>query len=118
MTRELTDTILRVVERAPDWIRRDLDSKVAVVRIRAEESLAAMIADALAQQAAAEVCRLFLEEGDGGLLLAPDAAPLGAQADLLGARATLLGLAACDDRINLRRVHLRRIILGRDLKPA
>src|SRR3546814_18979810 len=55
MTRELTDTILRVVERAPDWIRRDLDSKDAVVRIRAEESLAAMIADALAQQADAEV---------------------------------------------------------------
>ena len=51
MTQELTDTILRVVERAPQWIRRDLDSKDAVVRIRAEESLAAMIADALDGQA-------------------------------------------------------------------
>ena len=50
MTRELTDIILRVVERAPQWIRRDLDSKDAVQRIRAEESLAAMIADALDQQ--------------------------------------------------------------------
>ncbi len=53
--RELTDTILRVVERAPQWIRHDLDSKDAVARIRAEESLAAMIADALDQQAGAEV---------------------------------------------------------------
>ena len=50
MTRELTDTILRVVERAPQWIRRDLDAKDPVARIRAEESLAAMIADALDQQ--------------------------------------------------------------------
>lgn len=54
MTRELTDTILRVVERAPQWIRHDLDSKDAVARIRAEESLAAMIADALNQQAATD----------------------------------------------------------------
>jgi hypothetical protein len=54
MTRELTDTILRVVERAPEWVRRDLDSKDAVVRIRAEEALAAMIADALSRQSDAE----------------------------------------------------------------
>ena len=51
MTRDLTDAILRVIERAPQWIRRDLDSTDAVVRIRAEETLAAMIADALEQQA-------------------------------------------------------------------
>ena len=50
MTRELTDIILRVIERAPQWIRRDLDSKDAVARIRAEESLSAMIADALDSQ--------------------------------------------------------------------
>lgn len=50
MTQELTETILRVVERAPQWIRRDLDAKDSVARIRAEESLAAMIADALDQQ--------------------------------------------------------------------
>lgn len=55
MTRELTDTILRVVERAPQWIRHDLDSKDAVARIRAEEALSAMIADALNNQADAEV---------------------------------------------------------------
>jgi hypothetical protein len=53
MTRELTETVLRVVERAPQWIKRDLDSKDPVVRIRAEESLAAMIADALERQGAA-----------------------------------------------------------------
>lgn len=50
MARELTDIILRVVERAPQWIRRDLSSKDMVARIRAEESLAAMIVDALDQQ--------------------------------------------------------------------
>jgi hypothetical protein len=54
MTRELTDTILRVVERAPEWVRRDLDSKDAVVRIRAEEALAAMIAGALNKRDDAE----------------------------------------------------------------
>lgn len=51
MTQELTDTILRVVERAPQWVRRDLESKDAAARIRAEEALAAMIADALEKQA-------------------------------------------------------------------
>lgn len=54
MTQELTETILRVVERTPAWVRRDLDSKDAVARIRAEESLAAMIADALGKQPAAD----------------------------------------------------------------
>ncbi len=53
MTRELTGTILRVLERAPLWIRRDLDAKDAVARIRAEESLAAMIANALDRDAEA-----------------------------------------------------------------
>ncbi|WP_176473591.1 hypothetical protein [Sphingopyxis sp. GW247-27LB] len=50
MTRELPNIILRVVERAPQWIRHDLDSKDAIARIRAEEALAAMIADALGKQ--------------------------------------------------------------------
>lgn len=53
MTRALTETVLRVVERAPQWIKRDLDSRNPVARIRAEESLAAMIADALERQGAA-----------------------------------------------------------------
>ncbi|HJS09996.1 hypothetical protein [Sphingopyxis sp.] len=55
MTREPTNIVLRAVERAPRWIRRDLDAKDPVARIRAEELLAAMIADALDQQADAEV---------------------------------------------------------------
>jgi hypothetical protein len=54
MSREFTDIVLRVVERAPQWIRRDLDAKDAVARIRAEESLAAMIADALERQSETE----------------------------------------------------------------
>ena len=51
MMRERADAILRVVERAPQWIRRDLDAKDPVVRFRVEESLAAMIADALDREA-------------------------------------------------------------------
>ncbi len=47
MTQELTDAILRAVERAPQWLPRDLETKDQIVRVRAEESLAAMIADAL-----------------------------------------------------------------------
>ncbi|MBB3941451.1 hypothetical protein GGR39_003128 [Novosphingobium fluoreni] len=39
--------ILRVIERAPQWIRHDLDSKDEAIRTRAEETLAAMIANAL-----------------------------------------------------------------------
>ena len=47
MTDELTTIILGAIERAPQWVRRDLESKDHVVRIQAEESLAAMIADAI-----------------------------------------------------------------------
>ena len=47
MDEETTATILRVIERAPQWVRHDLESKDAGVRSRAEETLAAMIADAL-----------------------------------------------------------------------
>ncbi len=54
MTQALTDIILRVVERAPSWIRRDLGAKDGSARVRAEEALAAMIADALSQQEKAE----------------------------------------------------------------
>ena len=54
MTQELTDAILRVVERAPQWIPRDLDVKDPVARVRAEETLAAMIAVALDSQADSE----------------------------------------------------------------
>lgn len=47
MTDETTTIILGVIERAPHWIRRDLESKDHVARVQAEESLAAMIAEAL-----------------------------------------------------------------------
>ena len=47
MTSNLVETVLQVIQRAPQWMRRDLDAKDAVARVQAEESLAAMIADAL-----------------------------------------------------------------------
>ena len=47
MTDETTAIVLGVIERAPQWIRRDLVSKDHVARVQAEEALAAMIADAL-----------------------------------------------------------------------
>jgi len=47
MTDELATVVLSAIERAPQWIRRDLDSKDRIVRVQAEESLAAIIADAL-----------------------------------------------------------------------
>lgn len=50
MTSELTSIILHVIQRAPQWMRRDLEAKDAVVRTQAEEALAAMIADALEKQ--------------------------------------------------------------------
>jgi hypothetical protein len=47
MTDELTNIVLRAIERAPHWIRHDLESKDSVVRVQAEESLAVIIAEAL-----------------------------------------------------------------------
>lgn len=44
-----TKLILGVLERAPQWVRTDLTAKDAGVRRRAEETLAAMIASALAE---------------------------------------------------------------------
>lgn len=40
-------TVLTVLERAPEWIRHDLAAKDVVIHRRAEEMLAAMIANAL-----------------------------------------------------------------------
>lgn len=54
MTSDLTSTILHVIARAPQWMRRDLEAKDAVVRTQAEEALAAMIADALEKQDGAD----------------------------------------------------------------
>lgn len=50
MNDRTTLAILKVVERAPQWIRADLISKDTTLRGRAEESLAAMIASALADE--------------------------------------------------------------------
>jgi hypothetical protein len=47
MIDDLRAIVLSAIERAPQWVKRDLDSKDHVVRIQAEESLAAMIAEAL-----------------------------------------------------------------------
>jgi len=48
MNDQMSATILKVIERAPQWLRHDLESKDAAARGRAEETLAAMIGDALA----------------------------------------------------------------------
>lgn len=48
---ELASLILAAIERAPQWVRHDLGSKDQAVRCRAEETLAAMVANALAVQA-------------------------------------------------------------------
>lgn len=47
MNETLTGTVLQVIERTPQWVRHDLDSKDAAIRGRAEKTLAAMIAAAL-----------------------------------------------------------------------
>ncbi len=54
MTSDLSNIILHVIERAPQWMRRDLEAKDAVVRTQAEEALAAMIADALEKKDGAD----------------------------------------------------------------
>lgn len=45
---EPEDTIAEVLKRAPDWLRKDLLSDDHVARAAAEETLSAMIANALA----------------------------------------------------------------------
>lgn len=49
MTGAINEVILRVLERAPQWVRQDLLSADPVVRARAEETLAAMISSALSE---------------------------------------------------------------------
>jgi hypothetical protein len=44
----INDLVLRVLERAPQWVRQDLLTSDPVVRAHAEETLAAMISTALA----------------------------------------------------------------------
>ena len=47
MNNEPEQTILAFLNRAPEWIRRDLMAKDDTTRTQAEEALAAMLADAL-----------------------------------------------------------------------
>ena len=53
MNEKMNATILRVIERTPQWLRHDLGSRDAAARGRAEETLAAMISDARANGTAA-----------------------------------------------------------------
>ena len=50
MTDQMRTALLALIQRAPEWIRLDLSSKDAGTRERAEETLAAMIADALGSE--------------------------------------------------------------------
>jgi hypothetical protein len=45
----VSETIAEVVARTPEWLRRDLHSDDRTVRTAAEETLVAMIANALAK---------------------------------------------------------------------
>lgn len=53
MDEGMTALVLRMIERMPQWIRHDLAAKDESTRQRAEETLAAMIGDALAKDAEA-----------------------------------------------------------------
>ncbi len=54
MTDDLTNIVLRAIERAPQWIRRDLESKEQTARVQAEESLAVIIAEAIRNTGSSE----------------------------------------------------------------
>lgn len=54
MDLEISERINRVIARAPQWLRHDLSSKDFNARGRAEETLAAMIADALSHESLQE----------------------------------------------------------------
>jgi hypothetical protein len=47
MSKTNPDQILHVIARAPQWVKQDLISKDPAIRIRAEETLAALIKVAL-----------------------------------------------------------------------
>ena len=51
MNASAQDAILQTVTRLPDWIRHDLAAKDPALRTRAEEALAAMLADGLKRAA-------------------------------------------------------------------
>ncbi|WP_336961478.1 hypothetical protein [Sphingobium aquiterrae] len=47
MDHTVKDMLLKAVTRLPDWVRHDLAARDSGVRLRAEETLVAMIANAL-----------------------------------------------------------------------
>ncbi len=47
MEQATRDAFLKAVARLPEWIRHDLAARDAALRVRAEESLAAMLLDVL-----------------------------------------------------------------------
>lgn len=47
MDQEQKALVSRVISRVPQWVRHDLASKDAVARVRAEETLAAMVINGL-----------------------------------------------------------------------
>ena len=47
MNQAAIDLLTRTVTRLPDWVRHDLAAKDSAVRLRAEETLVAMIANVL-----------------------------------------------------------------------
>lgn len=49
MNGAINQLVLRVLQRAPQWVRQDLQASDAVLRARAEETLAAMISSALGE---------------------------------------------------------------------
>ena len=51
MRKDLAEQILAVVERVPDWVRRDLSSRDEIARQRAQETLAGLIANAVNEDA-------------------------------------------------------------------
>ncbi|MGQ3178551.1 MAG: hypothetical protein ACT6R2_21200 [Blastomonas fulva] len=51
MTGAISEAILRVLERAPQWVKQEMLSADPIIRARAEETLAAMISSALAESA-------------------------------------------------------------------
>ena len=54
MSGGINELVLRVLERAPQWVRQDLLTSDPIVRARAEETLAAMISSALASAEASD----------------------------------------------------------------
>lgn len=49
MDQTAKDVLLKAILRTPEWLRHDLAAKEPAARLRAEEALTAMLADALAK---------------------------------------------------------------------